>query len=96
LMRWDLRTGERKSIRPAAPEPWDLRFNWNAAIAIDPFDPNTVYYGSQFVHKSTDRGDSWEIISPDLTTNNPEWQKQRESGGLTYDVTGAENFTTIM
>ncbi|UCC72802.1 MAG: hypothetical protein JSV86_21010 [Gemmatimonadota bacterium] len=96
LNRWDLRTGERKDIRPDAPEPFELRFNWNAGIAIDPFDPNTVYYGSQFVHKSADLGETWEIISPDLTTNNPEWQKQRESGGLTYDVTGAENFTTIM
>ena len=96
LMRWDVRTGERKSIRPVHPEGIDLRFNWNAAIATDPFDGNTVYYGSQFVHKSTDRGDTWEIISPDLTTNNPEWQKQAESGGLTLDVTGAENYTTIM
>ncbi|MGD2152585.1 MAG: hypothetical protein PVG79_04905, partial [Gemmatimonadales bacterium] len=96
IIRWDLRTGERKDIRPDSPEPFDLRFNWNAGIAQDPFDANTIYYGSQYVHKSTDRGESWEIISPDLTTNNPEWQKQAESGGLTYDVTGAENFTTIM
>ncbi len=96
LSRWNNWTGERKSIRPVHPDDVFLRFNWNAGIAIDPFDGNTVYYGSQFVHKSTDRGDTWEIISPDLTTNNPEWQKQDESGGLTYDVTGAENFTTIM
>lgn len=96
LMRWDLRTGERKDIRPAHPEGVKLRFNWDAAIAVDPFDPNTVYYGSQFVHKSTDRGESWTIISPDLTTNNPEWQRQAESGGLTPDVTGAENYTTIV
>jgi photosystem II stability/assembly factor-like uncharacterized protein len=96
VSRWDLRTGERKSIRPVHPEDVELRFNWNAGIAIDPFDDNTVYYGSQFVHKSIDRGDSWTIISPDLTTNNPEWQKQAESGGLTLDVTNAENFTTII
>ncbi len=96
LRRWDLRTGERKDIRPAGPDDTPLRFNWNAAIAIDPFDGNAIYYGSQFVHKSTDRGDSWTMISGDLTTNNPEWQKQAESGGLTLDVTGAENFTTIM
>ena len=96
LKRWDVRTGERKDIRPAHPEGVPLRFNWNAAIAIDPFDPNTVYYGSQFVHRSEDRGDSWTIISPDLTTDNPEWQKQAESGGLTLDVTGAENFTSLI
>ncbi|MFQ5678421.1 MAG: WD40/YVTN/BNR-like repeat-containing protein [Gemmatimonadota bacterium] len=97
LIRWDLRTGERKSVRPPPPDPeTELRFNWNAAFAQDPFDPATIYYGSQFVHRSTDRGDSWEVISEDLTTDNPEWQKQRESGGLTPDQTGAENFTTIL
>jgi len=96
LIRWNLRTGERKNVRPAPPEDGELRFNWNAGIAIDPFDPRTLYFGSQFVHRSRDRGESWEIISPDLTTNNPEWQKQEESGGLTLDVTGAENFTTIL
>lgn len=96
LMRWTVATGERKDIRPAGPAGTRLRFNWNAAIAIDPFAPDTVYYGSQFVHRSTDRGDNWAIISPDLTTNNPAWQNQGKSGGLTIDATGAENFTTIM
>ncbi|MDX1389602.1 MAG: hypothetical protein R3344_10460, partial [Acidobacteriota bacterium] len=96
LRRWDLRTGGRKDIRPSAPQGAELRFNWNAALAIDPFVPETVYYGSQFVHRSPDRGDTWEVISGDLTTNNPEWQKQAESGGLTTDVTGAENFTSII
>ncbi|MDX1390144.1 MAG: hypothetical protein R3344_13205, partial [Acidobacteriota bacterium] len=96
LRRWDNRTGEKKDIRPSGPDGTDLRFNWNAGLAIDPFDPDTIYYGSQFVHRSPDRGDTWEIISDDLTTNNPEWQKQAESGGLTPDVTGAENFTSII
>ncbi len=95
LFRWNLRTGG-KDIRPSGPDDTELRFNWNAGFAQDPFDLATIYYGSQFVHKSTDRGDSWEIISPDLTTNNPEWQKQAETGGLTPDVTGAENFTSII
>ena len=96
LNRFNRITGERKDIRPPAPDSIELRFNWNAAIAIDPFDPKTVYYGSQFVHKSTDRGDSWTIISPDLTTNDPEKQKQAESGGLTFDVTNAENHCSIL
>jgi photosystem II stability/assembly factor-like uncharacterized protein len=96
LRRWNLRTGEKKDIRPPAPEGIRLRFNWNAGLALDPFDPDTVYYGSQFVHRSTDRGESWQIISDDLTTDNPEWQKQDQSGGLTPDVTGAENFTSIV
>lgn len=96
VARCNLRTGEAKSIRPAPEGDETLRFNWNAAIAQDPFDPATLYFGSQFVHESTDRGDSWKVISPDLTTNNPEWQKQAESGGLTLDVTGAENFTSLV
>ncbi|MFQ5616724.1 MAG: WD40/YVTN/BNR-like repeat-containing protein, partial [Anaerolineales bacterium] len=96
LRRYDLVTGEQKLIRPVHPDGETLRFNWNAGIAHDPFSPSTIYYGSQFLHKSTDRGDTWTIISPDLTTNDPEKQKQLESGGLTYDVTAAENFTTII
>jgi photosystem II stability/assembly factor-like uncharacterized protein len=96
LYRFDLVTGERKSIKPAHPEGTFLRFNWNAAIAQDPFQRGTIYYGSQFVHRSTDRGESWEIISPDLTTDDPEKQKQLDSGGITYDATGAENHTTIL
>lgn len=94
--RYDLKSGNDIFIRPAHPDNVTLRFNWNAAIAQDPFDLATIYYGSQFLHKSTDRGNSWTLISPDLTTNDPEKQKQNESGGLTYDVTQAENFTTIV
>lgn len=96
LMRWNLVTGEMTTIRPAPTGTTKLRFNWNAALAIDPFEPGTIYYGSQFVHRSTDRGNTWEIVSPDLTTNKAEWQKQDESGGLTLDVTAAENFTTLV
>lgn len=96
LMRWNLRTGERKNIRPAQHDDTELRFNWNAGIAQDPFDAATIWFGSQFVHRSRDRGDSWELISNDLTSNNADWQKQRASGGLTLDVTGAENFCTII
>ena len=96
LIRWDLKTGERKSIRPVAEKGGpELRFNWNAALGIDPFEPGTIYYGSQFVHKSTDRGETWTTISPDLTTNRADWQP-KETGGVTQDVTGAENFTTLL
>lgn len=96
LIRFNWTTGERRDIRPWAPDGVDLRFNWNAGIAADPFHPKTIYYGSQFLHKSTNRGESWEIISPDLTTNDSTKQKQSESGGLTKDVTAAENHTTIL
>jgi photosystem II stability/assembly factor-like uncharacterized protein len=97
LSTWNLDSGEQRSIRPAPHGPdIDLRFNWDAALAQDPFDPATIYYGSQYVHKSTDRGATWTVISGDLSSNNPEWQTFRDSGGLTSDVTAAENYTTIV
>lgn len=96
VQRYDRETGNNQTVRPTHPDKNVLlRFNWNAAIAQNPFDNSSVYFGSQFVHKTKDKGQTWEIISPDLTTNNPEKQKQFESGGLTYDATGAENNTTI-
>ena len=90
-------TGYSELIKPVHPEGEKLRFHWNAPIALDPFAPETsLYFGSQYIHKSTDNGKNWTIISPDLTTNDPEKQKQLESGGLTYDVTGAENHTCVI
>lgn len=97
VRRYDWKTGNDYTVRPTHPDPETmLRFNWNAAIGQDPFDNGTVYFGSQFVHKSTDKGLTWEVISPDLTTNDPKKQKQSESGGLTMDATGAENHCTII
>lgn len=97
VSRYDWVTGNNYSVRPTHPDPKvELRFNWNSAINIDPFDNSTLYFGSQFVHKSTDKGLTWEVISPDLTTNDPTKQKQMDSGGLTIDATGAENFTTLL
>ncbi len=94
---YDRETGYNETIRPTYPDgDVELRFNWNVGMSRDPFNSNTIYFGSQFVHKSTDGGQNWEIISPDLTTNDPEKQKQGESGGLTMDATGAENYTTIL
>jgi photosystem II stability/assembly factor-like uncharacterized protein len=97
LGRTHRETGERWSIRPPSPDAnLRLRFNWNAAFAQDPFDNKTIYYGSQYVHKSNNKGAAWSIISPDLTTNDPEKQKQDENGGLTIDITNAENHCTIL
>ncbi len=94
--RYNVTTGQQEFIRPPAPDPkTKMRFNWNSGIALDPNDSKTVYFGSQFLNKSTDKGTSWQIISPDLTTNNAEQQKE-ETGGLTLDITGAENYNTIM
>ena len=97
VLRYDWITGNNYSVKPTHPDPdMRLRFNWNAAINIDPFNSSTLYFGSQFVHKSADKGLTWSLISEDLTTNDPEKQKQDQSGGLTMDATGAENFTTIL
>lgn len=97
VSRYDKETGHKRIVRPTHHDKdVFLRFNWNAAIAQDPHSQTTIYYGSQFLHKSTDRGETWDVISPDLTTNDPEKQKQQETGGLTFDVTGAENHTTII
>ena len=96
LGRVDRSTGKTTFIRPVHPQDTFLRFNWNAPIAQSPRDANTIYMGSQFVHRSTDAGQSWEIISPDLTTNDTTKQHQDISGGLTIDATQAENHTTLL
>lgn len=99
VMRQNYLTGESMFIRPPKMKLGDsnnLRFNWNSAIAQDPFDKSTIYFGGQFVFKSTNKGSGWEIISPDLTTNDTAKIDQKNNGGLTIDITGAENYCTIM
>jgi photosystem II stability/assembly factor-like uncharacterized protein len=94
---YDRVTGKNHFIKPIHDDiDIKLRYNWNAAIAVDPHQEGGVYFGSQFVHYTRDRGDSWETISPDLTTNDTTKHKQDISGGLTIDATNAENHTTIL
>jgi photosystem II stability/assembly factor-like uncharacterized protein len=70
LFRRNIRTGENKSIRPREGEGEKrFRFQWNSPIVISKFNSNTIYYGGNFLFKSTDRGDNWTKVSPDLTTN---------------------------
>lgn len=70
LRRIDLRSGRSKSIRPRpARGQARLRFNWNSPILISHHNPQTVYFGSQFLHRSRNRGDAWETISQDLSTD---------------------------
>ncbi len=94
--RYDRITGSTTNVKPVHPDGEELRFNWNSAIAQDPFNDCGLYFGSQYVHYSDDCGLSWTIISEDLTTNDTTKQKQNESGGLTIDATGAENYTTLL
>ncbi len=72
-----------------------LRFNWNTPVALSPNEKGTIYIGAQFLFRSRDHGQSWDRISPDLTTNDPEKQKQEESGGVTIDNSAAEMHTSI-
>lgn len=96
LARINRTTLETKDIKPfpGAGEK-KFRFNWNSPLHISPNRKGTIYFGAQFLFRSTDYGDSWERISPDLTTNDPNKQKQEESGGLTVDNSDAEAHTTI-
>ncbi len=101
LTRYNHATGERRNITVYPDNPMGhgvqdmkYRFQWNFPIEFDPFDSKTLYVGSQHLHKTTDEGESWEIISPDLSTNTKSMQV--ESGGpITKDDTGVEYYCTI-
>ena len=95
IARVDRRLQIARDIQPKAGYKERLRFNWNTPIFTSPTQKGTLYIGAQFLFRSRDRGDTWERISPDLTTNDPEKQKQEESGGVTVDNSSAEEHTTI-
>ena len=98
--RVNMRTHETRDIQPRLGAAdlkryTKLRFNWNTPIALSPHEPGTVYIGAQFLFRSRDHGQSWERISPDLTSNDPQKQKQEQSGGITVDNSAAEMHTTV-
>ncbi len=96
ITRVDLRLGRGKSVRPQAPsgeKPY--RFNWNSPILVSPHDPKTVYTAGNFLFKTTDGGQSWQVVSPDLTTDDPAKQKNGV-GPLSVENTGAEVHCTIV
>jgi len=96
IQRLHLPTGELRDIKPyPAKGEKDFRFNWATPVAFSPNEKGTMYLGAQKLLRSRDHGESWEEISPDLTTDNPKWQRQKESGGLSIDNSDAENNTTI-
>ncbi len=95
LIRVDRRTLAARSIKPQAGFKEKLRFNWNAPLALSPSDPSVLYIGAQFLFRTRDHGQTWARISPDLTTNDPEMQKQEQSGGITVDNSAAETHATI-
>jgi photosystem II stability/assembly factor-like uncharacterized protein len=95
IIRIDRRTLVARSIRPQAGFKEKLRFNWNTPLALSPGDPNVLYIGAQFLFRTRDHGQTWDRVSPDLTTNDPEMQKQEQSGGITVDNSAAETHATI-
>src|SRR5437868_3417418 len=95
IARVNRRTHEARNIKPRPNYNEKLRYNWNTPIALSPNEKGTVYIGAQFLFRSRDHGQNWERISPDLTTNDPQKQKQEQSGGVTVDNSSAEMHTTI-
>lgn len=96
VWRYDVDRDEVKTIQPLKTkgDP-KLRFNWNAPMSLSEINPDRLYMGSQFLYRSDDTGLTWDKISPDLTTNDPSKQNQEDSGGLSKDNSGAENYETI-
>src|SRR5437588_803555 len=88
-------THEARDIQPKPNYKEKLRWNWNTPIALSPTEKGTIYIGAQFLFRSRDHGQTWDRISPDLSTNDPEKQKQEKSGGVTIDNSSAEMHTTI-
>jgi photosystem II stability/assembly factor-like uncharacterized protein len=89
-------TLESRDIKPQPQyKEKKLHFNWNTPIHMSANEKGTMYIGAQFLFRSRDHGQSWERISPDLSTNDPEKQKQEESGGITVDNSAAEMHTSI-
>ena len=99
--RFDRRTGQARNVTPYPNnlsghgiEDGRYRFQWTAPIHISPHDGKTVYYGGNVVFRTRDGGQSWDVISPDLTRNDD--SKQKWTGGpITGDNTGVEHYCTV-
>ncbi len=96
IVRYNKKTEKVKWIRPYPAEDEEaFRFNWNTPLHLSSNQPQRMYFGAQYLFMSEDMGESWQRISPDLTTNDPEKQQQHLSGGLSIDNSTAENHCTI-
>ncbi len=102
LARYDRSTEQFRQIRDYPQRQGGMperelryRFQWNAPIVLSPHDPRVLYHGSQHVHRSTNEGQSWEVVSPDLTGNDQE--KFGMAGGpITHDITGVEIYSALL
>jgi photosystem II stability/assembly factor-like uncharacterized protein len=100
--RMSLRVGQEQqywvgaqSLYGSPNETLRYRFQRVSPMEVSPFEPHTVYYGSQYVHRSRDEGKTWERISPDLTANDPRYRKVVSGEPITIDVTGEEMYATL-
>lgn len=101
LDKWDSKSRESKPIKEypelglsIAPKDSKYRYNWNAPVITSPHDRNTIYHAGNVVFKSTDEGQSWKVVSPDLTKN--EVEKHGPGGGpYTNEAAGGENYNTL-
>jgi photosystem II stability/assembly factor-like uncharacterized protein len=97
ILRHHHSTQEVKEIRPYPKEGEPkYRFNWDTPLHLSPTRPGAIYAGAQFLFRSMDKGENWQRLSGDLTTDDPQKQRQEESGGLTIDNSTAENHCTIV
>src|SRR5919202_1651170 len=102
LIAWNPETGQKRNVTVwpevhgsgAGPILHRYRFQWTFPVEVSPHDPGALYVCSNHVHRSTDEGASWEVISPDLTRNDPD-KLQRSGGPITADNSGAEIYCTI-
>ena len=102
IQRTDRYSGFSESVRIYADEEtgqraadMKYRFQWNAPIRISPHNPDVVYMTSQYVHRTTDGGQTWDVISPDLTRNDKAKQQGAGATGVTQDNTGVEVYNTV-
>lgn len=102
IEKWVRASREGKAIKEypelglgKVPKDFKFRYNWNAPIISSPHDRNTIYHAGNVVFKTMDGGQSWQVVSPDLTRN--ELEKQGEGGGpYTNEAAGGENYNTLM
>ncbi len=102
IERWVKESNEGKQIMQypeqrlsGIPKDFKHRFNWNAPIIASSFDPNTIYHAGNMVFKTTDGGQNWSTISPDLTRNDTT-QQGPGGGPYTNEAAGGENYNTLM
>ncbi|HSU16008.1 WD40/YVTN/BNR-like repeat-containing protein [Longimicrobium sp.] len=100
--RMSLRSGQEQqywvgaqSLYGMPPRELIYRFQRVSPMEVSPHDPRVVYYGSQYLHRTTDGGVTWERISPDLTANDPRYQSKVSGEPITIDVTGEETYSTL-